>query len=79
MQNLCLLDKLTNAAMKMFSTPIVISTFLWLTLGKTFCRTLVFAFSILAKGDCSRQGELCETCKENGWIGRNSLKRTPRP
>ena len=22
---------------------------------------------------------LCETCKENGWIGPNSLKHTPRP
>ena len=22
---------------------------------------------------------LCETCKENGWIGPDSLKRTPRP
>ena len=31
------------------------------------------------KGDCSRKGELCETCKENGWIGPDSLKRTPRP
>ena len=31
------------------------------------------------KGDSSRKGELCETCKENGWIGPNSLKRTPRP
>ena len=31
------------------------------------------------KGDCSRKGELCETCRENGWIGPDSLKRTPRP
>ena len=31
------------------------------------------------KGDCSRKGELCETCKENGWIGPDSLKHTPHP
>ena len=31
------------------------------------------------KGDCTRTGELGETCKENGWIGPDSLKRTPRP
>ena len=31
------------------------------------------------KGDFSRKGELCETCKENGWIGPDSLKGTPRP
>ena len=31
------------------------------------------------KGVCSRKGELCDTCKENRWIGPYSLKRTPRP
>ena len=31
------------------------------------------------KEDCSRKRELCETCKGNGWIGPDSLKRTPRP
>ena len=30
------------------------------------------------EGDCSRTGELCETCKENGWMGPDSLKHTPR-
>jgi len=31
------------------------------------------------KGDCRRKGELCGTCKENGWLGQESVKRTPRP
>ena len=43
-----LLDKLANAAIKMSFTPTVASMLSWLTLGKTFCRSLVFAFSILA-------------------------------
>ena len=43
-----LLDKLTNAAIKLSSFPIITSMLSRLTHGNTFCITFAFAFFILA-------------------------------